>query len=466
MGGDSPGLRDHGEKDTVTTGRAASRVARDLTVSVVLVPSALALVALAALPGAFTGGGTRRWGRGRAEESRARAQQAKDAAATAFYELDTAQRDLRITLETVSAADESPEVRRATAGFATLGEQVDRVSHDYITTLDAHDLDAEQLEAGDANRAQRELARVTDALVRAKGDLERFEQSLTPLVARAQEQLAQVAPAVDRARRALLAATEALDGARSSGLGADELAAKLAGLGPELRALNEGAGRHGVRPTIQRAERVRRQAEAIAAEAARLPERAAEIDRRLTSLRTRAEAISNRAGSVAPILSELRRRFMANCWQDLQRVPEQAETAVREAGEALAAARGERRAQRFEAATAQLARAHELLGSADEAVSAAGERLRRLNEIARDPSGEIERTRFAVRDAQRLAMRGRTVPDPRHARPLDGAVARLERAVAALEQGGRNPDYWRFLTELEGVRETAGAVVEAIRSGR
>ncbi|MDT0266771.1 hypothetical protein RM844_10750 [Streptomyces sp. DSM 44915] len=444
----------------------SGRVARDLTVSVVLLPLTLASVALAALPGSFTPGGTRRWGRGRSEESRARAQQAKDSAATAFYELDTAQRDLRITLETLSAAEESPESRRAAARFATLGEQVDRISHDYISTLDAHDLDAEQLDAGEANRAYRELSRVTDELVRARGDLTRFEQSLTPLVSRAQEQLAQVVPAVDRAKAALLAATEALDGARRSGLSADELAARLAGLGPELRALNEGAGQHGVRPTIQRAERVLREARAIAAEAARLPERAAEIDRRLTSLRTRAEAISHRAESVGPVLSELRRRFMANCWQDLQRVPEQAEEAVREAGEALAAARAERAAQRFDAATGQLSRAHELLGGADEAVSAAGDRLRRLTEIARDASGEVERARFAVRDAQRLAMRGRTVPDPRHAGPLDAAVARLERAVAELEEGGRNPDYWRFLTELEAVRESAASVVEAIRAGR
>lgn len=84
--------------------------------------------------------------------------------------------------------------------------------------------------------------------------------------------------------------------------------------------------------------------------------------------------------------------------------------------------------------------------------------------MAKDPQQEIDRTRFAIRDAQRLAMAGRNTPDPRHARPLDDSVARLERAVASLE--GRHPDYWHFLTETEAVRATAARVVSQIREER
>ncbi|TXJ85503.1 hypothetical protein E2C11_06475, partial [Streptomyces lavendulae] len=88
-----------------------------------------------------------------------------------------------------------------------------------------------------------------------------------------------------------------------------------------------------------------------------------------------------------------------------------------------------------------------------------------LNAVQKDPQAEIERTRFAIRDAQRLAMSGRATPDPRHARPLDEAVARLERAVAGLE-GGRHPDYWHFLTETDAVRQAAAQVVVRIREER
>jgi hypothetical protein len=444
----------------------ATRTAKNLAALVLLTPLSLVVVAVTAVPGAFTGGGTRRWGRGRVEDLRAEAQEAKDAAAAAFYELDTAQRDLRISIETITAADDTRQAGLAVSDFAALGERIDRVSQDYITTVDAYDLDSQALDAGAAARARQELLRARDELERTRRDLERFGTGLTPLLERAASQLAQVSPAVERARDALRTATEALDVARGAGLRAEDLATALAALGPELRRLNEGAGQHGITPTIRRAEDVRRRAAAIAADAERLPRRAAEIDRRLSSLRTRAEAITTRAGQVEPVLSELRRRFTVACWQDLQRAPEQSEQAVRQAQQTLREAQRAREEQRFDDATARLAAVHELLGGADEAVSAAGERLRRLNEVSFDPKKEIDRTRFVIRDAQRLAMTGRTIPEPRHAGPLDAAVARLERAVAELESAGRNPDYWQFLTEAEAVRGMVAAVVDDIRNGR
>ncbi|MFF8692422.1 hypothetical protein ACF08W_09455 [Streptomyces sp. NPDC015144] len=419
---------------------------------------------VAALPAAFAGGGTRRWFGGRGESQRAEAQAAKDAAAEAFYELDTAQRDLRISIETITAVDGSPAARRAVDGFAALGRRIDEASNTYITAVDAHDLDRDDLESSVAARARAELTGAKDELVRVKAELDRFAQGLGPLLGSAETQLARLAPAVERARQALLGASNALDAARASGLRADDLAARLAALAPELTRLNEGAGRHGVPETLQRADRVLRDAEAVRAEAEKLPERAAEIDHRLVSLRTRAEALTTRAGSVDPVLSELRRRFSAACWQDLQRVPEQAAVNVRQAEDKLKEAAEARDEQRWADATSRLSTVRALLNATDEAVSAAGDRLRQLDAVAKDPQQEIERTRFAVRDAQRLAMDGRSTPDPRHARPLDEAVARLDRAVATLD--GRHPDYWHFLTETEAVRQTAARVVSGIREER
>ncbi|MER8233555.1 hypothetical protein [Streptomyces sp. NPDC094049] len=425
---------------------------------------ALPLLVGALLPGAFAGGGTRRWFGGRGESQRAEAQAAKDAAAAAFYELDTAQRGLRISLETITAVDSSPEARRAVEGFEALGRRIDEVSHTYIGAVDAHDLDRDELDAATASRARAELTRAKEELDRAKAELDRYEQGLGPLLDRAETQLARLAPAVERARQALRGASDALDSVREAGLRADDLAARLAALGPELTLLNEGAGRHGVAETLQRADRVLRDAEAVRAEAGRLPERAAEIDRRLVSLRTRAEALATRAEGVAPVLSELRRRFSAACWQDLQPVPDQAAVSLRQAGERLAEAARARAEQRWPDATSLLSTVRALLDSTDEAVSAAGERLRRLDAVAVDPKAETDRARFAVRDAQRLAMEGRSTPDPRHAGPLDEAVARIDRAVGTLE--GRHPDYWHFLTELEDVRATVTGVVGRIREER
>ncbi|CAL9409227.1 hypothetical protein [Streptomyces sp. enrichment culture] len=455
----------------MTGTRGARRHAAD-ALALVLLPLPLLVAAAAgvlgsagALAGGGAGGGTRRWfGGGRVESLRADAQAAKDAAAAAFYELDTAQRGLRISMETIAAVDRSPAAGRAAEGFAALGRRIDEVSQTYIEAVDRYDLDRVDLDPAAATGARTDLTRAKDELVRVRGELERFEEGLAPLLATAETQLARLAPAVERARAALLAASGALDSVRGAGLRADDLAARLAALAPELTRLNEGAGRHGVAETLQRADRVLREAEAVRADAERLPERAAEIDRRLVSLRTRAQALANRAASVEPVLSELRRRFSLACWQDLQSVPERAAESVRQAEGKIAEAARARDEQRWPDATALLSTVRALLNAADEAVSAAGERLQRLNAVAKDPQQEIDRTRFTIRDAQRLAMDGRHTPDPRHAGPLDDAVARLDRAVGGLE--GRHPDYWHFLTETEAVRASVARVVEQIREER
>lgn len=248
---------------TATHARPHARVGaggvRDV-LTLVLLP--LPLLA-ATLSGTFAGGGTRRWFGGRGESQRADAQAAKDAAAAAFYELDTAQRDLRISIETITAVDSSPGARRIAEEFAALGRRIDEASGGYISAVDAHDLDRDDLEASAASTARTELTRAKDELVRVKGELDRFERGLGPLLDKAETQLARLAPAVERARQTLLAASNALDAVRASGLRADDLAARLATLGPELTKLNQGAGRHGVAETLQRADRVLRDAEAV-----------------------------------------------------------------------------------------------------------------------------------------------------------------------------------------------------------
>jgi predicted nucleic acid-binding Zn-ribbon protein len=406
--------------------------------------------------------GSARWRRG--EGVRADAQAAKDAAAQAFYELDTVQRDVRLSVDAVSAADNSPGARRAIADFAALGNRIDEVSAAYISALDAHDLDAEDLDAGTAARARQQLEQSRQQLIAVKTELERYVSLLQPLVAAAETQLAQVSPAVERAKQAWLAASNALDAARAARLGTDELSRRLAALAPQLKLLGEGAGQHGVQSVLRTATDTQREAEAIRAEAEKLPEQARDIDHTLGSLRTRTQALETRSANIAPVLSELRRRFSTACWQDLQNVPEQTATAVRTAQTRLAEASKARDEQRWADATGILAATRTLLTTADGSVAVVNDRLHALNEAQRAPEAEIERTRFALRDAQRLAMTGRSAPDPRHAAPLDSAVVRLDRAAASLT--GRHPDYWQFLTELAAVRETVAQVVTAIREER
>ncbi|MFE2409132.1 hypothetical protein ACFXDE_12405 [Kitasatospora sp. NPDC059408] len=437
--------------------RAGSGLAEALVLPVVLA-GALGAVGLAS-----AGGGGGWWGRRGGDGVRADARAARDAAQEAFYELDSTQREVQLTVETIRAAGNAATSQRTQADFDAISGRVDQVTMNYLAALDAYDLDDETLDAGAAARARRVLEDVRGQLGSARAELNDFLQRLQPVLQHAEQQLMRVTPAVEQAKRALLAASNALDAARAAGLRADDLAARLAELAPELGRLNEGAARHGVAATLQRAETVAQQAGAITADAAQLPERAREIDRRLSSLRTRVQALETKAETVGPALSELRRRFSTACWQDLQRVPEQVAEAGRSAEGKLAEAARARDEQRWADATGAIGTVRALLDTADGSVAAVSERLRQLNEVQHDPSREVERARFAVRDAQRLAMAGRHAPDPRHAAPLDEAVARIDRALATLEEGGRHPDYWLFLTELAAARDTAARVIELIR---
>ncbi|MBV2153826.1 hypothetical protein RZ50_013325 [Kitasatospora sp. SUK 42] len=403
------------------------------------------------------------WGRRGGEGVRAEAKEARAAAQEAFYELEETQRELQLAVETVRAAEEDATARRALAELPAISGRVEQVTVNYLGALDAHNLDSETLDAGAAAQAKRLLEDVRGQLGSARAELTDFLRRLQPTLQHAEQQLMRVTPAVEQAKRALLQATTTLDEVRGAGLRADDLAARLAELAPELGRLNEGPARHGVAATLQRADSVRQRAEAITADAAQLPERARELDRRVSSLRTRIQALETKAATVEPALSELRRRFSAACWQDLQRVPEQVAEAGRAAERRLAEAARARDEQRWADATAAIGTVRALLETADGSVLAVNERLRQLNEVQHDPNREVERARFAVRDAQRLAMAGRSAPDPRHAAPLDEAVARLDRAVATLQAAGRHPDYWYFLTELAAVREAAAQVIGMIR---
>nr|WP_326847181.1 hypothetical protein [Streptomyces kaniharaensis] len=436
--------------------RAGSALA-DALVLPVVIAGALGAFGLA------SAGSSGWWGRRGGDGVRADARAARDAAQEAFYELDSTQREVQLAVETVRAAGDGATSQRAQADFEAISGRVNQVTVNYLGALDAYDLDDETLDAGAAAQARRVLEDVRGQLGSARAELNEFLQHLQPTLQHAEQQLMRVTPAVEQAKRALLAASNELDAVRAAGLRADDLAARLAELAPELGRLNEGAARHGVAATLQRADSVRQRADAVAADAAQLPERAREIDRRVGSLRTRIQALETKAATVEPALSELRRRFSAACWQDLQRVPEQVAETGRAAERKLAEASRARDEQRWADATGAIGTVRSLLDTADGSVVAVNERLRQLNEVQHDPNREVERARFALRDAQRLAMAGRQAPDPRHAAPLDEAVARLDRAVAVLEAAGRHPDYWQFLTELAGVRETAARVIELIR---
>lgn len=422
----------------------------------------LAPLVLALLPAAFAGGETRPWRR-RKDAARSAALAAREAAGEAFLQLDTAQRDMMLSLETVRAVRGAQGTEDALRSFAAVSLRIDEASAAYIGLMDRHPLDVE-LETDEYEAARRELEDTARRLDAVRQDLDRFGASLGPLLAHAEQALAQLPPAVDRARRAAAEAARAVADTERAGLGTATLTTRLAAIRTDLAELDRGPAALGIPGTLEVAERIETTAGELRAEAERLPRQREEVTNRLSSLRTRTQALESRLATVDPALSRLRRDYAQSCWTDLEHVPAKvrqslgiAHARLEEAG--AAAGRGE-----YTDAASRLATARATLKNADEAMASVHDRLHALEDVAHDPEAELERTRFALRDAQRLALGGRANAEERYARRLDALVFRLEAITA--EIGQPRPDWWRFLSETRAIRAEVADTVHVIREDR
>ncbi|MYW02646.1 hypothetical protein [Streptomyces sp. SID3343] len=439
-----------------SSSRPSSPVSR-LALSLTLAPLLLALA-----PTAFAGGETRPWRR-RKEAARTAALAARDGASEAFLRLDTAQRDMMLSLETVRAVRGARGTEDALRSFAAVSLHIDEASAAYIGLMDRHPLDNE-LETQEYEDARRELDDTARKLDAVREELDRFGTSLGPILAQAEQALAQLPPAVDRARRAAAAAAQAVADTERAGLGAATLTTRLAEIRTDLTELDRGPAALGIPGTLDVAARIESAAAELRAEAERLPKQREEVTNRLSSLRTRTQALESRLATVEPALHRLRTGYAQSCWTDLEQVPAKVRQALGIAQARLEEAGGAAGRGEYADAVSRLATARATLKGADEAMASVHDRLTGLEEVARDPEAELERTRFALRDAQRLALGGRANAEERYAQRLDALVYRLE-AIAG-EPEKHRPDWWRFLSETRAIRAEVTETVQIIREDR
>ncbi|MDL4771345.1 molecular chaperone DnaJ [Actinomadura xylanilytica] len=402
--------------------------------------------------------------RGRGAQAEAAAIEAREAASTAFYDMDQAQKYLggRVT---VFADLDSTAAAPSQRDFTRLDEAANAAAVAYISVLDANPLDDQDRSPGEFDEARRAFAAVTERLQKINGDLNGFAERLAPRMARLEAALDQLPPRLSAARDAVAAADAAIAAAREAGMDASEPEAELARAREALARLSsQGLGGLGLAGALSQADEVLAIAERAREAAAELPKLAGKVRNALTSVRTRADAVAGRVEPVRTAMRLLLRGYSQACWQDLRGAPEAIEAGatrarerLNEASELIARAEWKRAQQALTAARAEL-------NAADRRAGQVTGRVAELDAAAADPAKPAEAARFAVRDAQRLAMAQPGGAAPHHARVLDSLVARLERAPKGLT--GTNPDYWAYLQELESVKTAAGDVVARIRSER
>ncbi|GAA4066914.1 molecular chaperone DnaJ [Actinomadura miaoliensis] len=401
--------------------------------------------------------------RGRGAQAADAAAEARDAAATAFYDMDQAQKYVegRVTLFADLDGAAAAPVR---AEFEGLSQNADAAAVAYIGVVDAHDLTEDRTPA-EYDAARRAFLAVTDRLREVTGRLNGFAERLAPRMRRLEAALDQLPPRLTAARDAVAAADAAVARAREAGFDAAEPEAELARAREALALVgSQGLGGLGLAGAMEKAEEVREIADRAREAAEELPRQAEKVRNGITSVRTRVDVVAGRVEAVRQAMRQLLRGYSQACWQDLRGAPEAVEAAVERARERLAEASAHAGRAEWRQAQQALTAARTELNAADRRAGQVTGRVTQLEEAAADPGKPADAVRFAVRDAQRLAVAAPGGPAPHHARALDALVERLEKAPGLLT--GAHPDYWGYLRELDSIKTAAGDVVTRIRAER
>ncbi|WP_083733173.1 molecular chaperone DnaJ [Actinomadura sp. CNU-125] len=402
--------------------------------------------------------------RGRGAQEAAAAIEAREAAASAFYDMDQAQKFIggRVTVfEDLDARAAEPARRE----FAGLSEAADAASVAYISVVDAHDVSDQDRSPAEYDAARRAFVACTERLQKTTRDLNGFAERLSPKMARLESALDRLPPKLGAARDAVAAADAAVTAAREAGMDASDPAAELDRAKESLGVLSSrGLGGLGLDGALRRAEEIRDTAERAREAAAELPKQGEKVRNSLNSVRTRVDVVANRVGTVRQAMKTMLRKYSQSCWQDLRGAPDAIEAGVGRARERLDEAADHAAPRRVEAGAAGADRGPHR-AERRRPPRRAGHRTGRAAGRGRRRSRRTRRgVRFAVRDAQRLAVAQPGGAAPHHARVLDGLVERLEKAPGRLT--GTHPDYWAYLQELESIKTAAGDVVTRIRSER
>lgn len=396
--------------------------------------------------------------------ARGEARAAKYDAADAFVALDISQKKLDVLVTAFAGLHPGTDGVQLRLRFEPVSAAADEASQMWIDTLDAHDaaLEDDSADLRTIRAAHDAFRTAHQALLAAHAQLDRFGQDNAAVETKVARAWGQVAPKTTAAREAVAAARTAASQVRSTGVLSATLAQKLERAERLAQPVFEGPHQHGVAATIEHCARAIEAANDVVATAQHLARVAGDTRRRLSSTRTRLDAISGRIDQIEPMLSQLRREFSLACSADLDDVPAQATAAVGAAAGLLASARTKASGGRWETAAEDLQRCRDHISAAETGVNAATTRLRDLEEVAHDPARVASKTRFAVRDAQRLVVSAGPTAPPAEAVVLDGLSVRLMTLETTLHTS--RPDYWTYLLELRSINETVEGVVRRTRA--
>jgi hypothetical protein len=213
------------------------------------------------------------------------------------------------------------------------------------------------------------------------------------------------------------------------------------------------------------AESARAAAESVTARAQALPARAADVRRGAASVHTRGEALRTRHERLAPVMSELRRRYTHRAWADVDQAPQRAAAALAEVDGAIVRLDGLLAAPVLDvpAAAALLEQVRGAAARVDAEIRSATDRLARLDAASADPGALLGTVQRELVDARRFLA---ALPDGRGQRyrsTFDNLARRLQ--TLETEVRASRPDWGHVIAEARSIEDGLAAMIRTARVG-
>jgi hypothetical protein len=160
----------------------------------------------------------------------------------------------------------------------------------------------------------------------------------------------------------------------------------------------------------------------------------------------------------------MRRRFVHGAFRDIEPMQPRAERQFRMAREMFTIAERHAGSGSWSLVRTAIVDTRRALEEVTAAVAEVTGRLATLEKMAEDPKGPVDRTKFVVRDAQRLfQMLSPGVP-AEYGHRLDALGSRAEAAARAAAVP--RPNYWDLHNELTAIKDETQATIVAMRAAR
>lgn len=380
----------------------------------------------------------------------------------AFLQLDSLQREAKVMVS--SYRTYLPERARTSSlvpRHLELDQKADARVAEYLSVLDQFPM-VEKLRAPALAERHRAYKDLEPRLLAIQAEIHDFLSRYGAEFERVGAEVAKVDKHKAAASTALMRAHASWKQLRQQGFDSAEADRALAKARVAGRAVEAWTPQRGVKVLEDNADLVKQFAETVESVARGFPDRVRRAQNRSTSLRTRVEAISTRAESIPEVLRRLRREFSEGNWRDLEGQELHVAELIQNTAGSMARFEHAMAGHRWDESFVALEETEAALHAADEAVDAPGDRLRALREFKDDPKPEIDKVRFAIRDAQLLVMTGSVELRADYARELDGLVHRLDHLGHRLD--GVHPNYWAALTELDRLQGAAKELVGRYRA--